>query len=370
LLTYSPGDEIYSCFGHSALRVRSGNPNHDWVYNYGTFDFNDPRFYIGFISGKLYYSLSRVAYKHVENEIILENRRLVETPLQLSVEDKERLVRFLEINNLPENRRYLYDFLFNNCSSKIIELIDFATQNRTAYNPMVSPDASFRELLDPYLEGRPWLDMGVDLLMGLPSDRKIEGTEAAFLPDYLHLLVKNARVATFNSTARALAGHDQVRVHQMTSDSRRIIKPAWIFWPLVLILIISTLLGSYISGVFAYLIKTITLIAGILGLVLVLLWFLTDHYIFNFNTDLLWANPLLLFRFILRNKKSKMKKGRWKLSFLFSLAVMISLGILTSFFIEKNTSLTALACIILLGIIEGIIRNRKPDNFPFNPVAG
>jgi hypothetical protein len=65
-----------------------------------------------------------------------------------------------------------------------------------------------------------------------------------------------------------------------------------------------------------------------------------------------------------------MKKGRWKLSFLFSLAVMISLGILTSFFIEKNTSLTALACIILLGIIEGIIRNRKPDNFPFNPVAG
>ena len=57
LLTCSPGAELYSTFGHTALRVTDLTTGSDLIYNYGTFDFNE-EFYPKFVLGKLLYYLS------------------------------------------------------------------------------------------------------------------------------------------------------------------------------------------------------------------------------------------------------------------------------------------------------------------------
>ena len=103
LLTYSPGSELYSLFGHSALRIRNKYTGEDHVFNYGTFDWEQAYFYFRFLRGNLLYSLSKVPYSYVQHTVALENRSLVETPLLLTGKEKERIIEFLQNNLKPEN---------------------------------------------------------------------------------------------------------------------------------------------------------------------------------------------------------------------------------------------------------------------------
>lgn len=352
LLTYSPGDKLYSIFGHSALRVKGDGS--DLVYNYGTFDFNDPDFYFKFIEGKLMYHLSRVPFEYVLRMIESENRSLIETPLQLSLKEKTKTVQYLQINYLPENREYRYNFLYNNCSSKIIDVINFGTSNLTAYNPMVIPRKSFRLLLDPYLSTRHWTHMGIDFLMGIPADKISEGTEASFLPDYLHLLVKNAKIGEVQGANRELAFPDIIHHHQVESKTRPSLKPEWILWPLVLICIVSLIFDTHFQVFFTWFNKILMFGFGSMGFLLLLLWVSTSHYIFNFNTDILWANPLLLFVPFMKTESRGILSKRVKYLFLLFVFLSASAGSLTSIFLEKNLNLTALSLLILTALFDRI----------------
>ena len=352
LLTYSPGEKLYSIFGHSALRVYDKST--DWVYNYGTFDFDDPHFYLNFLKGELMYRLSRMPFNYVLKNIEQENRSLIETPLLLSVEQKAKVIKYLEMNYLPENREYRYDFLFNNCATKIIDVINFGTSNLTGYNPMATPHWSFRQLLYPYLEKRPWIHMGVDFLMGLPADRKTEGTEASFLPDYLHLQLKNARIAEISGNDSELSLSDKIHFHEIPRKQKSQIKPEWVLWPLVLICMISLIFGTYFSVFFTWLNNALLLSFGAIGFILLLMWIVTDHYIFNFNPDLLWANPLFFIIPFLKIKTGNKTRYRTKIFFLFLLLFLASLGTVLSIIIERNLNVAAVSILILTALYEKI----------------
>ena len=123
LLTCGPGPDVYTYFGHSALRVTDPTLKLDRVYNYGTFDFNVPNFYGQFIDGKLFYMLSVVRYKGFIPDYMAENRFIKELQLNISLDDRQNLFSLLEINYLPENRHYWYDFFKDNCSSRIRDIV-------------------------------------------------------------------------------------------------------------------------------------------------------------------------------------------------------------------------------------------------------
>ena len=57
LLTMLPGEEVYSLFGHSALRIRDDAAGLDRTYNFGTFSFDQPFFLLRFLRGSLDYQL-------------------------------------------------------------------------------------------------------------------------------------------------------------------------------------------------------------------------------------------------------------------------------------------------------------------------
>jgi hypothetical protein len=258
------------------------------------------------------------------------------------------------MNYLPENREYRYDFLYNNCATKIIDVINFGTSNLTGYNPMVAPHKSFRRLLDPYLESRPWTHIGVDFLMGLPADKKTEGTEAAFLPDYLHLLIKNAQVAEISGDSRDISLPDKVHYQELPEKPKASVKPEWILWPLVLIFFVSLIFDTHLSNVFKWLNKILLFGFGILGVILFFLWMATSHYIFNFNTDFLWANPfLIIIPFIKAGNITKFR-FRTKTIYLLIILLIASVGALTSLFVERNLNLTALAILVMTAIYDKI----------------
>ncbi|HRD07117.1 MAG TPA: DUF4105 domain-containing protein, partial [Saprospiraceae bacterium] len=184
LLTCDPGSEIYSLFGHSAVRVKNEEKNFDVVFNYGTFDFQTPNFTLKFMRGKLPYRLAVASYGSFLKEYHYFKRGVREQVLQINNSQKEDIIRFLENNAKPENAEYKYDFFYDNCSSRIRDVFEKTLH----YPPQYSGEnkLTFRNLLHRYLEAWPWLRTGIDIIIGSKADKIADASAQMFIPDKLH----------------------------------------------------------------------------------------------------------------------------------------------------------------------------------------
>ncbi len=351
LLTYSPGSRLYSVFGHSAIRIYDPGNQSDLVYNYGTFQFDQAGFYLKFLHGNLIYSLSRTSFENAKQSLILENRSLIETPLILNKIEKTRLIRYLENNILPDNRDYRYNFLYDNCATRIIELLEKSTSDSLIIKPEVLPVKTFRQLLSPYLKSRPWVHMGIDLLMGIQADKMARLIEPAFLPDYLHLFVKNFQVQSPERSHR-LSGHDIIHFQSFSAQKVKKLTPSLFLWPLCLLLLISTLIDSHFRWLFQRIGNIILLLTGVISLLLCYLWIFPDHTIFRYNIDLLWVNPLLILAAFMRHLKGQNRYTYLKIFFLLFTGIMAAFGIIASIIVERNLDLTSLGIMVLIVLIE------------------
>ena len=194
LMTVAPGAELYSTFGHSALRVFDPERGLDKIYNYGTFDFDQPNFYLNFVRGRLLYSLATESFRSFEYGNRLEQRQMKEQVLALRPDQKQRLFDLLEENATPANRDYLYDFFYDNCATRIRDVLQKATSDSLQWERNQLPEGTtLRDLLGFYLTEHPWTQYGINLVLGKPTDRLADTYSSMFLPDYLHDAVSGAR---------------------------------------------------------------------------------------------------------------------------------------------------------------------------------
>jgi hypothetical protein len=190
LVTYSPGEELYTVFGHSAIRILDEDLGFDRLYNFGTFDFDTPDFYLRFFRGDIFYLLA-VGPSLVEmNERGALGQGVTEQVFGLSFEQKQELFEALEINLRPANRAYLYDFLLDNCSTRIRDV--FERVFRQPLGASVPAGLTYRQMLDPYLRRIPWVHFGLFLLLGAGVDRTVDARGACFLPVDLERAVVEA----------------------------------------------------------------------------------------------------------------------------------------------------------------------------------
>src|SRR5665648_948382 len=133
LLTCAPGTESYSIYGHTALRIVIRGQNFDRVYNWGIFDFSTPNFTFRFAKGKLDYMLGAYEYKDFLNEYLSEGRSVWSQKLNLTVPEKEKLFELINENLKPENIKYRYDFFFDNCATRIRDIVEKAAVDTVFY---------------------------------------------------------------------------------------------------------------------------------------------------------------------------------------------------------------------------------------------
>ena len=126
LLTCGPGEELYAHYGHTAIRICDPQDGTDWVFNYGIFDFNTDHFYWKFVRGETWYQLGASSLESFLFQYRLEQRPVYEQRLRLSDLQRDRLINALLINYEPENRTYLYNFVFDNCATRPYLLIQKA----------------------------------------------------------------------------------------------------------------------------------------------------------------------------------------------------------------------------------------------------
>ncbi|WP_372745530.1 DUF4105 domain-containing protein, partial [Lutibacter sp.] len=167
VLTCGPGDQLYSTFGHSAFRIFDPSTGFDKVYNYGTFDFNAPNFYLNFVKGKLTYQLSTTRFNYFMAEYQYENRWVKAQVLNLTANEVQQVFNFLENNAKPENKNYQYDFFFDNCSTKIEAVLVAALPTKITFsNNHITTYKTHRDLIADYTKNQKWAKFGIDLALG------------------------------------------------------------------------------------------------------------------------------------------------------------------------------------------------------------
>ena len=292
LLTADPGTELYSSFGHSAIRMREIGPDgRDLVFNFGTFDFDTPNFYGKFATGKLNYMLSVVPYDRFIVEYDYYKRGLREQVLDLNQEQKDFLLQHLDAQYDPARRFYKYDFFYNNCATKIRDAFEIAMGEQLVWSDSIAEEKTFRNLIDEFVLPLPWADFGIDLALGAVIDRPATELEKQFLPTYMEQAFANATIVE-NGVSRPLVKQSRVLLEYPKEAAQQpLLNPTVVFWLLAVVFAVLTLYGFKKGKLMKGLDVAFFGVLGILGVVVTFLWFFTDHSATLWNWNILWAFP-------------------------------------------------------------------------------
>ena len=293
VLTCAPGTEIYSAYGHTAIRVNDPIQQLDVVYNYGIFDSYEEQFALKFARGQLDYQLGTESFAQFLGQYHYFGRGVAEQTLDLTPAQMQAVVDFLEWNNLPENRTYRYHFFFDNCSSRVLDVLRAELGDDLELAPEGAPTMergrTFRHLIDDYQRVIPWTDLGIDLVLGMPCDSVVKVHQEAFLPDFL---LDELSVAQVN-------GHPLVKstreiLPQRAGVPERGPSPTAVLWIVCSVLVLLMSITALRAPKWMRILSAVVLtIFAVLGVVLLLMWVATDHDTTVRNWNLMLA-PLTL----------------------------------------------------------------------------
>ncbi|KYG78606.1 hypothetical protein MB14_17910 [Roseivirga ehrenbergii] len=306
IITIGPGENLYDSFGHGAIRVQDPYLSIDRVYNYGTFDSFEDGFYLKFAQGKLNYKLSIQDFNRFLGNYQAQNRWITEQVLSLTQAEKQEIFEFLENNAIPENSYYLYDFFYDNCATKLRDVVGDVLGNKLTFNNShLTEEKTFRDLIQENTFNFPWWDFGIDLALGAVIDVNATAEEHMFLPDYVMQAYANATITRGDETVPAVKAKNQLFESDYYETPRESITPWMIFSILLLVVVVFTYKDTLQNTRARYLDFTILFITGLIGLVVALLWFATDHTATAKNLNLLWAfAPNLVVAFYVAKKRA------------------------------------------------------------------
>ena len=345
LLTCTPGEELYSTFGHSAFRVIDSNAVTDIVYNYGTFNFDDDGFYLKFARGKLLYYVSTEPFNDQDGYMGFRSlyqythRGMTEQVLNLTAAEKKTILLFLN-NNLKEaNRYYKYDFFFDNCTTRLRDILKKEHDSSFCKKPVMPAGSRFRQAIHEYLDrnGKDWSKLSIDILLGLPCDAVMKPEQMQFLPDNL--------MKSLDSS-----DHPMVISSQNLYSFTPVGNKSYFFTPLLsfsLLFAFIFLLGfaknKFIQGFLQGFDGLFFFLTGLLGIILIFMWTATDHQMCRNNFNLLWAWPThAVIAFFVTSKKS------WVRKYFSFTAIALTLLLISWFFLPQQMNNGLIPVVLLL----------------------
>ena len=322
VLSIGSGTSLNDSFGHSAFRITDKLKGIDLVFNYGIYDFEAPYFILKFAQGKLSYLIGADRYTDFFESYVSQNRTIKEQILNLSEKEKQKLFDYLLNNIKPENRRYLYDFFFDNCATKIKDVANVSLNNTIAFNtPKDYKETTFRTLIQNNLNRNTWGSFGIDVALGSVIDKKATAEEHMFLPENIYKFFAHATIRNSNKPL--------VKESHVLYSKKETPKPNTFFTSPLFIL---GVIGAFILFITyqdfkknkqsVWLDVTLFSITGIAGIFLLLLWFATDHKGTHQNYNLLWACALNVF---IIQQLFRKKVSTWFLKYLKFLIILLCL---------------------------------------------
>ena len=354
LITCSGGSELYSTFGHSALRVIDSARNQDIVFNFGLFDFNTPNFYLKFTQGKLNYMLGVQYTQDFIEAYKLDRRAVYEQILDLTDEEELLIVDRLMYLYQPQFRNYLYSFLFKNCTTELRDLLyDKLKIEKASLEEMTG--ITHRELINVYVGNMKWTKVGINLLLGSSLDRDVTIYETMFLPDKLMDILGKAENNRGKIVKETIVLND-VKRDPKEGRTHFLLSPIFIFSLLLLLVI-----ASFFMERLAFVDKLMLGILSLFGVVLPVIVIITDHVELLGNYNLFWCNPLYLL--ILISLLFKWRKMSMVFSYLALAGIINTVYIWVSGMQAFESSFVIIVVTILLVLNRTLKRCHNPEGF-------
>jgi hypothetical protein len=359
LLTCGTGTETYSIYGHSALRIVFSEKKHDWVYNWGVFDFETPNFAWKFAKGRLDYMLAVEPMQNFLQVYFLEKRYVQSQRLNLNRVETARLVALINENMRPENVKYRYDFFYDDCSTRIRDLIEKSVGERLLYPPVEDGKSpTFREMVGKYQNPFKWLKFGIDLLMGSSSDKEASFRDRMFLPIDLQKELSESVINREGKMIPLLRNPDVILDFDPPEVNQKfLLMPPFVFTAvLIIILIFSAVIKN--RKIIKWFDIVVFLLFSILAGLMIFFNFFTDHIQMRWNLNIIWLNPVIIICLIsvVLNREGKI----WfRLLFIILAAFMLVHLVLPQSF---NTEILLLVLILL-------VRSSVRAGFDWNPLS-
>ncbi|MFT4681851.1 MAG: hypothetical protein ACI9YU_001703 [Flavobacteriales bacterium] len=362
LLTCGPGKDIYEAFGHTAIRVLDEPNDLDFAFNYGSYDFNQPNFYLNFVKGRLMYMLSVSRTTGFVNYYQRNKRQVTEQILDLTQIEKQKLMEILDLNIKPENKAYLYDYFYDNCSTRPRDVVFSSLIGVLSMDTANCENQSIRQLTNEYLgEEQAWGRLGINIcLSGKMIDQPTSAWEYMYLPEELMKSFAESTV-TRNGEARPLV--QETIILTQGQDEAVVIPwytPKKLFVGLLLLIAAGVTMLRVRSKSARILEGSVFMLFGILSLVFLFLWIATEHFTAHNPFSLLWAVPThLVFGWVL----FKRNRPIWIRWYSVATAVLMSVvlagwSMLPIEFLSEVRFLVILQLFLAIGIIRS--GARKP----------
>lgn len=295
LITCSPGHEVYELYGHTALRVENLTSGEDVVFNYGIFSFSQPNFVWRFVRGECDYIVMGANWDYFPAEYVERGSSITAQVLNLTRDEANRLYRNLLKNCLPENRTYRYNFLYNNCTTMVRDMIERSIDGRIAYPPLPEK-LTYRQILHQYAPRGSWEAEGNDFLLGAAVDTVVTDRAAMFAPEYMMRMAGEAQVYATDGSLRPLVAETITLLEpRETKKPEMFPLPALIVGLLLLAFNLLVGLLEYKTGWMWWLWDVVLLLVqGAVGVLLAFMHFFSVHPAVDSNW-LLWPfSPLAL----------------------------------------------------------------------------
>jgi hypothetical protein len=288
ILTSEPGRDLYTIFGHSAIRITDVSLNIDRVYNFGTFDFSSSFFYLKFLKGNLDYFLSIDDYGNFLSNSKLEKRKVYEQILNLNFNERLRLFNRLESQYKSDDRYYKYDFFYDNCATRVRDAIFNAKTDPIVYDTNSYCCQTFRQLLKPYIFKYYWIDFVVNISLGNKADKAARPNEFMFLPFYIKNMLQDVRIVDESGIVADAPVSNKTRFNYSHVT----------VWLGALLIILLSFITKYRKAIFYVFVSLV----GLIGLILITVSLVFDIPAFSSNFNIIWTIPSLLV-VLIRNKQ-------------------------------------------------------------------
>jgi hypothetical protein len=296
LLTIAPRSKaVYTVYGHTALRLFDPSQKTDVVFNWGVFDFDKPNFIYRFVKGETDYSLSTSPTDYFNFAYSRDGAMIIEQVLNIPDSEKEGLVTMLETNLLPENVEYRYNFFFDNCTTRPRNIIEKFCGGELVYPAEMKP-VTFRQLVHGCTHPYPWVEFGIDCVIGSGADSLISTRSGLFLPERLMETLNHSFVIYPDGSKIPLVNSSETIVH----SAEEIQAPESKIWDspcnvgyIIFLISIGLLILDFFKKRYSHLfLSLLFLVAGIGGCIVFMICFFSVHPCTNPNWNILWLHPL------------------------------------------------------------------------------
>lgn len=356
LLTCTPGTEVYELYGHSALRVKHLARGTDWVFNYGIFDFSTPNFIWRFMLGQTDYTVAASPYDYFCAAYQYEGRAVSEQVLNLTPAEEARMFATVYQHAQQKGWSYRYNFLYDNCVTRLIKMIEESVDGQIEWPKAEEGKRTFRDMLhESSQEQSPWSCFGQDLILGQEVDEPLSVHLQMFSPIYAERFVCEAVIRGADGQTRPLVKEPSPTIASIPAASEISgggISPTLVVSLLAIVLLLISVWEMKRRKVIMALDNVILSVRGVLGILVALLFFASEHPAVGSNWLILFLNPLPLLILIWKICGNRAEKHQRLLKFMVAEPVLVGIVLLLSPQTISVAIYVFLASLALRGVLE------------------